>query len=41
MFDLPNTKISKINSYLTKTNLQNEKDLEDYIEMILTEKTEK
>ena len=31
----------KINKYIVKTNLQNEKGLEKYIDMILTEKAEK
>ena len=41
MFDLSDSRISKIDSYLAKKELQNEKGLEDYIEMILTEKAEK
>ena len=41
MFELSASRISKIDSYLAKKNLQNEKGLEDYIEMILTGKAEK
>ena len=41
MFDLSTSKIRNIDSYLAKKELQNEKGLEDYIEMILTEKTKK
>ena len=41
MFDLSTSKIRNIDSYLAKKELQNEKGLEDYIEMILTEKAEK
>ena len=41
MFDLSASRIRKIDSYLAKKELQNEKGLEDYIEMILTEKAEK
>ena len=41
MFDLSASTIRKINSYLARKELQNEKGLEDYIEMILTQKAEK
>ena len=41
MFDLSTSKIRNIDSYLAKKELQNEKGLEDYIEMILTEKAKK
>jgi hypothetical protein len=41
IFDLSASRIRKINSYLAKKNLQNEKGLEDYIEMILTEKADR
>ena len=41
MIDLSASRIRKIDSYLAKKVLQNEKGLEDYIEMILTEKAEK
>ena len=41
MFDLSAIRISKIDSFLAKKELQNEKGLEDYIEMILTEKAMK
>ena len=34
-------KTAKIESYLAKKELQNEKGLDKYIEMILTEKAEK
>ena len=40
MFDLSASRIRKIDSYLAKNELQNEKGLEDYIEMILTQKAE-
>ena len=41
MFDLSANRNRKINYYLAKKKLQNEKDPEDHIEMILTEKAEK
>ena len=34
-------KIAKIESYIAKKKLQNEKGLDKYIDMILTEKAEK
>ena len=41
MYDLDANKIAKIESYIAKKELQNKKDLDNYIEMILTEKDEK
>ena len=41
MNDLDAKKVRKIQSYLAKKELQNEKGLDKYIEMILTEKAEK
>jgi len=41
MNDLDAKKIAKIESYISKKELQNEKGLDKYIEMILTEKAEK
>ena len=35
------SKITKIESYIAKKELQNEKGLDKYIDMILTEKAEK
>jgi very-short-patch-repair endonuclease len=41
MYELDTKKIAKIQSYIAKKELQNEKGLDKYIEMILTEKAEK
>ncbi len=41
MYELDAKKIAKIESYIAKKELQNEKGLDKYIEMILTEKAEK
>jgi hypothetical protein len=41
MYELDAKKIAKIESYIAKKELQNEKGLDKYIDMILTEKTEK
>ena len=41
MFSLNKTTEKKIDIYLRKRTLQNEKDLNDYIDYILTKKTEK
>ena len=41
MYDLDAKKVRKIENYLDKKELQNEKGLEKYIDMILTEKAEK
>ena len=40
-YKLGQSTILKINKYIEKSNLQNEKGLEKYIDMILTEKSEK
>ena len=40
-YTLDAKKVRKIEKYLAKTELQNEKGLDEYIDMILTEKTEK
>ena len=40
-YTLDTKKIAKIESYIAKKELQNEKGLDKYIEMILTEKAEK
>ena len=41
MYDLDDRKVRKIENYLDKKELQNEKGLDKYIDMILTEKAEK
>jgi hypothetical protein len=41
MYDLDAKKVRKIENYLDKKELQNEKGLDKYIDMILTEKAEK
>jgi hypothetical protein len=41
MYELDTKKIAKIESYIAKNELQNEKGLDKYIDMILTEKAEK
>jgi len=41
MYELDAKKVRKIQSYLAKKELQNEKGLDKYIDMILTEKAEK
>ena len=41
MYELDTKKIAKIESYIAKKELQNEKGLDKYIEMILTEKAKK
>ena len=41
MYELDAKKIVKIESYILKKELQNEKGLDKYIDMILTEKAEK
>jgi hypothetical protein len=41
MYDLDGRKVRKIENYLDKKELQNEKGLDKYIDMILTEKAEK
>ena len=41
MYTLNTKKIAKIESYIAKKELQNEKGLDKYIDMILTEKAEK
>ncbi|MDA0889864.1 MAG: DUF559 domain-containing protein, partial [Bacteroidetes bacterium] len=41
MYELDTKKIAKIQSYIAKKELQNEKGLDKYIDMILTEKAEK
>ena len=41
MYDLDDRKIYKIKSYIVKKKLQNEKELDKYINMILTEKAQK
>ena len=38
MYDLDGRKVRKIENYLAKKELQNEKALDKYIDMILTEK---
>ena len=40
-YTLEAKKITKIESYIAKNELQNEKGLDKYIDMILTEKAEK
>ena len=40
-YSLNAKKIAKIESYIAKKELQNEKGLDKYIDMILTEKAEK
>ena len=40
-YTLDAKKIAKIESYVAKKELQNEKGLDKYIDMILTEKAEK
>ena len=40
-YSLNAKKIDKIESYIAKKELQNEKGLDQYIDMILTEKAEK
>jgi hypothetical protein len=40
-YSLNAKKITKIESYIAKKELQNEKGLDKYIDMILTEKAEK
>jgi hypothetical protein len=40
-YSLSAKKVAKIESYIAKKELQNEKGLDKYIEMILTEKAEK
>ena len=40
LYLLDNTKLKQINKYLTKNDLQNENELDDYIERILIEKAE-
>ncbi|MFT4801786.1 MAG: hypothetical protein ACI93N_001561 [Flavobacteriaceae bacterium] len=41
MYELDTKKIAKFESYIAKNELQNEKGLDKYIDMILTEKAEK
>ena len=41
MYELEGRKVRKIENYLDKKELQNEKGLDKYIDMILTEKAEK
>jgi len=41
MYELDAKKIAKIESYIAKKELQNEKGLDKYIDMRLTEKAEK
>tara|TARA_B100000787_G_C16018266_1_gene217298 strand:+ start:341 stop:526 length:186 start_codon:yes stop_codon:yes gene_type:complete len=41
MYELDTNKIAKIESYIAKNERQNEKGLDKYIDMILTEKAEK
>ncbi len=41
MYELDTKKIAKIQSYISKKELQNEKGLDKYIDMILTERAEK
>jgi hypothetical protein len=41
IYSLNTKKIDKIESYIAKKELQNEKGLDKYIDMILTEKAEK
>ena len=41
MYDLDAKKVLKIENYLYKKELQNEKRLDKYIDMILTEKANK
>ena len=41
MYELGSNKTTKIKTYIAKKELQNEKGLDSYIEMILTEKAEK
>ena len=40
-FKLEDVLVKKIKAYISKKKLQNEKGLDEYIEMILTEKAEK
>ena len=40
-FELEDVLVKKIKAYISKKKLQNEKGLDEYIEMILTEKAEK
>ena len=40
-YTLDTKKVRKIEKYLAKTELQNEKGLDEYIDMILTEKANK
>ena len=40
-YQLDKRTITKIHKYIEKPNLQNEKGLDKYIDMILTEKAEK
>ena len=40
-FELEDELVKKIKAYIFKKKLQNEKGLDEYIEMILTEKAEK
>ena len=40
-FELEDVLVKKIKAYISKKELQNEKGLDEYIEMILTEKAEK
>ena len=40
-YTLDTKKVRKIEKYLAKTELQNEKGLDEYIDMILTEKVER
>ena len=40
-YTLDAKKVRKINKYLTKKELQNEKGLDEYIDMILTDKAKK
>jgi hypothetical protein len=41
VFDLDDELVSKIKAYQSKDGLQNKKELEKYIDKILTEKAEK
>ena len=41
IFDLSTSKINEINSFLAENKFHSEKGLEDYIEMILTDKAKK
>jgi len=41
IYSLDSRRIQKIEKYLVKKSIQNEKGLDEYIDMILTEKAER